>query len=125
MLNRPNYILIAFGTLFVALGTIGIFVPVLPTTPFLLLAAACYGRGSKRLYNWLITNQVFGEYIKNYREGKGIPLATKIYALVLLWASIGFSAIFIVDKLWIKMLLFGIAAGVTIHLIKVKTAEKG
>ncbi len=123
-MNRSNYLLIVLGSIFVAVGTIGIFVPVLPTTPFLLLAAACYGRGSSRLYNWLTNNRMFGEYIKNYRDGKGIPLHTKIYALTLLWLSIGFSALFFVKNLWIRILLFVIATCVTIHLLTIKTANK-
>jgi len=123
-LNKTNYLLIVLGSIFVVLGTIGVFVPVLPTTPFLLLAAACYGKGSKRLYNWLTNNRMFGKYIKNYREGKGIPLPTKIYALTLLWLSIGSSALFFIDNLWIRVLLLVIAICVTIHLITVKTASK-
>ena len=70
--------MITTGTFFVGLGIIGIFLPLLPTTPFLLLAAACYARSSKRFYNWLLNNKWFGNYIKNYRERKGIPLQIKI-----------------------------------------------
>lgn len=123
-MHRSNYFLIVLGSILVIIGTIGIFIPILPTTPFLLLAAACYGRGSKRLYDWLLNNRLFGEYIRNYLDGKGIPLATKLYALVLLWLSISCSAIFFVDNLWIKILLFVIAIGVTIHLLTIKTARK-
>lgn len=112
------------GTLFVVLGTVGIFVPVLPTTPFLLLAAACYGKGSHRLYNWLMQNRVLGEYIRNYREGKGIPLFTKIFTLILLYLSIGCSAIFFVKHLLVRILLLMVAIGVTIHLLSIKTIIK-
>jgi len=72
---------ILLGSLFVAIGTIGIFVPGLPTTVFLILAAACYIRSSERLYNWLIKNKTFGKYIKDFREGKGMPQRAKIIAL--------------------------------------------
>ena len=72
---------ILLGSLFVAIGTIGIFVPGLPTTVFLILAAACYVRSSERLYNWLIRNKRFGKYIKDFREGKGMPQRAKIIAL--------------------------------------------
>ena len=71
---------IALGSTFVGIGTIGIFVPGLPTTVFMLLAAACYVRSSDRLYNWLIRNKTFGKYIKDYREGKGMPMRAKIFA---------------------------------------------
>ena len=72
---------ILLGSLFVAIGTIGVFVPGLPTTVFLILAAACYVRSSERLYNWLIRNKRFGKYIKDFREGKGMPQRAKIIAL--------------------------------------------
>ena len=76
MENLKKNLLIAAGTLCVVLGVIGMFIPVLPTTPFLLLAAVCYGRSSKRFYHWLLTNRWFGEYIRNYREG-GDAIASK------------------------------------------------
>jgi len=66
--------LIVVGTISTALGILGIFVPILPTTPFLLLAAACYSRSSQRFYDWLLNNKYFGNYIRNYLEKKGIPL---------------------------------------------------
>ena len=67
-------ILIISGSFFFELGIIGIVIPLLPTTPFLLLAAACYSRSSKKFYNWLLNNKWFGPYITNYLDGKGIPL---------------------------------------------------
>ena len=69
-----RFLLIIAGTIFLVFGIIGIFLPILPTTPFLLLAAACYARSSKRFYNWLMNNKWFGNYIKNYNEGRGVPL---------------------------------------------------
>ena len=72
---------ISLGSILVGIGTIGIFVPGLPTTVFLILAAACYIRSSERLYNWLIRNKRFGKYIKDFREGKGMPQRAKIIAL--------------------------------------------
>jgi uncharacterized membrane protein YbaN (DUF454 family) len=119
-----NWILIAIGSLSVMLGVLGIFLPVLPTTPFLLLAAACYIRSSDRFYKWLIANKWLGTYIKNYREGHGIPKRTKIWVISLLWLSIGFSAIFVVPALIGKVTLVAIAAGVTYHLVRVKTLEE-
>ena len=124
-IKKPNLlvkcILISAGTFFLGLGIIGIFLPVLPTTPFLLLAAACYARSSKRFYSWLMNNKWFGAYIKNYKEGKGISLKFKIFTICLLWVTILFSAFFVVDITWIKILLIIIACGVTIHILTVKT----
>jgi uncharacterized protein len=117
---RKN-LLIGGGTLCVILAAVGIILPVLPTTPFLLLAAYFYARSSKKFYNWLLTNRWFGEYIRNYREGRGMPLNHKIISILLLWLTIIYAAWFVVDILWLKMILVGIAAGVTFHLVRVKT----
>lgn len=120
-----NTVFIIIGTISVCLGVIGIFVPVLPTTPFLLLAAACYTRGSKKLYERLINHPVLGEYIKNYREGRGIPLKAKIISISLLWLTIGFSVLFIIENLLLRILLIIIAICVTIHLVSIKTMGNG
>jgi uncharacterized protein len=105
----------------VILAAVGIILPILPTTPFLLLAAYLYARSSNRFYNWLLSNRWFGEYIRNYREGKGIPLIHKIISILLLWLTIVYSVWFVVSLLWVKLMLIGIAGGVTIHLVRVKT----
>lgn len=116
-------ILIIAGSIFVGLGILGIILPLLPTTPFLLLGAACYIRGSSKFYNWLINNKWLGGYIKYYREGKGIPKKTKIIAVSTLWISIGFSLVFIISLLLIRILLFLIACSVTYHILSKKTLE--
>lgn len=121
MENIKKILLITCGTLSVALGVLGMFFPVLPTTPFLLLAAFCYARSSERFYHWLITNPLFGEYIKNYREGKGMPLKQKIITLTFLWITMGYAVLFVVPLWWVKLILLGIAAGVTTHLVRLKT----
>lgn len=120
-LFRP--VLVIIGSVSVVLGFLGVFVPILPTTPFLLLGAACYIKTSKRLYNWLINNKLLGSYIKNYYEGRGIPLGTKIWVISLLWLSIGFSAIFVISKLLVRIILFLIAVCVTIHILSQKTLK--
>jgi len=79
--------LIVVGTISTALGILGIFVPILPTTPFLLLAAACYSRSLQRFYDWLLNNKYFGNYIRNYLEKEGIPLKVKVLTLAVLWAT--------------------------------------
>jgi uncharacterized membrane protein YbaN (DUF454 family) len=110
------------GSVSLAVGAIGIVLPVLPTTPLLLLALACYCRSSERMTRWVLTNKYFGSYIRRYKEGKGIPLKTKIIALVALWLTISYSAFFIVNNWWIvQLILFAIAIGVTIHLVKLPT----
>lgn len=111
----------AAGSVSLAVGAIGIVLPVLPTTPLLLLAVACYCRSSERMTNWLLTNKYFGKYIKNYREGKGIPLKTKIFAITVMWAAILYAAFFIIPLWIVQLILFIIAAAVTIHLVSVPT----
>ncbi|MBN2201407.1 YbaN family protein [bacterium] len=121
-MTRPvRMLLVAAGTACVGLGFIGMFLPVLPTTPFLLLAAACYARSSQRFYRWLMTNRWFGAILRNYREGRGLPLKQKITTLLLLWLTIGATAVFAVTSFWIRFFLLIVAVGVTIHLLKIKT----
>jgi uncharacterized membrane protein YbaN (DUF454 family) len=118
-------LLIAAGTICLALGAVGIFLPILPTTPFLLLAAACYLRSSERMHEWLLNNRWFGEYIKNYQAGRGIPLKTKIIAISVLWLAIVYSTIFVVNEILIaQIVLLTIAAGVSVHLIRLPTFKK-
>jgi uncharacterized membrane protein YbaN (DUF454 family) len=76
------------GVLAVVLGVLGIFLPLLPTTPFLLLASWCFARGSTRLHRWLLSHPWFGDYLRNFEAGRGIPLRAKIVATVLLWSSL-------------------------------------
>ena len=115
-----RWLLIGIGSIFVGLGVIGIFLPLLPTTPFLLAAAWCYARSSERYYKWLISNKWFGKYIKNYREGNGIPLRAKIAAISILWLTISLSIIFIVSNLYIRIIMISIAVTVTIYIISIK-----
>lgn len=117
-------ILIVTGTVSLVIGIVGIFIPLLPTTPFLLITAACYARSSDRFYNWLLCNKLLGNYIKNYREGKGIALNIKIITLSFLWATIIFSALFVVSNLIIRVILIVIAIGVTVHIASIKTMKK-
>jgi uncharacterized membrane protein YbaN (DUF454 family) len=119
-------LLLVAGTLFVVIGIIGIFVPILPTTPFLLLAAACYVRSSQRFYDWLLNNKYLGTYIRNYVQGKGMSLKAKAYTIILLWMAIGLSIWFVTENVIVRVILALIAIGVTLHLINTKTfREKG
>ena len=108
------------GTFFLSLGAVGIVMPLLPTTPFLLLAAACYLRGSARMYDWMSTNRYFGSYLRNYIEGKGIPPRVRIATIVLLWMVIGFSAAFMTDSIIVRIALLLVAFGVSIHILTLK-----
>jgi uncharacterized protein len=112
------------GTVSIGIGVIGIIVPVLPTTPFLLLAAICYMRGSQRLYNALLCNRFIGNYIRNYVEGKGMSLKMKIWTLSLLWIAIVCTAVLATDGLIIRIILTVVLIGVTIHILKVRTLKK-
>ena len=121
--NLSKWALITAGTFFLGLGIVGIFLPLLPTTPFLLLAAACYARSSKRFYNFLLNNKWFGNYIKNYRERKGIPLKIKILSISFLWIVIGYAVIFVVHILLGKIVIILIAVGVTMHILSIQTLK--
>lgn len=116
-------VLLLTGTISLGLGILGMVLPVLPTTPFLLLSAAAYARGSKRFYHWLMANKWFGPTILSYREGKGIPRKTKITAIAMLWTSILSSVIFFIDNVYLKGLLVVIAIAVTWHLLVIKTTQ--
>jgi uncharacterized protein len=118
-----RWLLIVVGLGSVGIGTVGIFVPLLPTTPFYLLAAACFFRSSDRLYRWLIGNKWCGPYIRNYREHRAIPRHAKILALVLLWGTIGHAVLALLDPLWLRILLVIVAVGVTIYLLRLKTLK--
>lgn len=115
-----RYVLLAVGWLSVVLGVIGIFVPVLPTTPFLLLAAACFVRSSRRFYLWLVNHRHLGPWIRDYLEGNGIPLKGKVYAIGLMWASIGLSC-YLVPLPWARAFMLTSAVLVTAYILRQKT----
>lgn len=115
-----RYALLAIGWLSVALGVLGIFLPVLPTTPFLLLAAACFMRSSKRFYLWLVNHRQLGPWIVDYLEGQGIPLKGKIYAIGLMWLSISLSC-YLVPLFWVRAFMLTSAVLVSLYILKQKT----
>lgn len=124
--QRPRvlrYVLLAIGWLSVALGVIGIFLPVLPTTPFLLLAAACFARSSPRFYQWLVQHPRLGPWICNYLDGNGIPLKGKVYAIGLMWLSIGFSC-YLVPSIWARSFMLTSAVLVSIYILRQKTLQR-
>lgn len=118
-----RYALLAIGWLSVALGVIGIFLPVLPTTPFLLLAAACFMRSSKRFYLWLVNHPQLGPWIVDYLEGQGIPLKGKVYAIGLMWLSISLSC-YLVPLFWARLFMLTSAVLVSLYILKQKTLAR-
>ena len=108
------------GSVALLLGILGIFLPLLPTTPFLLLASACYVRGSERMHQWLLQQPQLGPYIRNFEAGRGIPLRAKISALILMWGSLALS-MWIVPLAWVRLLLLLPGIGVTIYLCRLPT----
>ena len=101
---------VSLGTLFVLLGVAGAFLPVLPTTPFMLLAAGCYARASTSFYNWLLNNPAFGPTIIEWRRHRSLPWRVKLTAIVLMVATMGISVIFFVPwpELQAALALFGL-----------------
>ena len=116
-------LLVIGGTVCVALGVIGIFLPLMPTTVFLLMAAYCYARSSDRFYQKLVNHRILGIYIKSARGGRGMPRRAKIITLVLLWASIGVTMIWTAQTWWLRLVLFAIATGVTVHVARIRVFE--
>ena len=116
-----KYILAFLGTISLALGVVGIFLPLLPTTPFLLLAAALYFRSSERLYNWLLQHPHLGTYIRNFRENKAIPLRVKIVSVSLVWGTLLYCTLFIAQELWLRAFFLSLATAITIHILHYKT----
>jgi len=98
-------ILILIGSVFLGIGFIGIIVPGLPTTPFLLLAAGCYVRSSDRLYSWLLGHKLFGKYIYNFRETRSIPLRSKIISIIVMWIMIGLSVYIFIKIIPVKIIV--------------------
>ncbi len=115
-----RYALLTVGWLAVALGVVGIFLPVLPTTPFMLLAAACFVRSSERFYVWLVEHPRLGPWFRDYLEGNGIPLKGKAYTILTMWVSIGISC-WLVPLVWVRIAMLLSAALVTLYIVKQKT----
>lgn len=116
-------LLTIIGILAIVLGVIGIFLPLLPTTPFLLLAAACFARSSKRMHDWLMGHRLFGKFLRSYEEGRGIPARAKVVALVMMWSSLAF-AVWRYENMWLRVLLLAVGIGVSIYLWRLPTCSK-
>ena len=109
------------GLISLALGILGIFLPILPTTPFLLLSAALFMRSSDKLYRWLMNHPQLGPYVRNFREHKALPLRVKIISVTLLWGTLLWCAFGVAGHWALSLLFLSIATGVTIYLLHFKT----
>lgn len=120
---HKRLVLLGAGHFFLVLGLIGVFVPLLPTTPFLLLTSFCYARSSERWNQWLLNSRWLGPYLRDFQSGMGIPLRAKILTIVLLWASLSYGIfVAIPEGRWIPKVLMGmVGVGVTAHLLCLKT----
>jgi hypothetical protein len=112
------------GTCCVVLGVIGIFTPVLPTTPFLLLAAACYARASTRFYNWLLNNRVLGPSILEWRRHRSLPYRTKLIAIATMAATFTVSIVFFVRPAWLQLALAAFGAGLAAWLWRIPSRDR-
>ncbi len=121
---RVKIFLTIVGVISLGLAIAGVFLPLLPTTPLLLLSAWCFFRSSPRLYEWLLNHPRLGEYIRNFREYKAIPLRVKIVSVSLLWLTLGYCTIFIAQQWWLRCLLLGLAVAITWHILSFATLRK-
>ena len=120
-----RWMLIGCGWVFVLAGVVGIFLPLLPTVPFLLLAAICFGKSSQRFHAWLIEHNHLGPLIRDYLHGGWIPLRAKRLAIGMVWVSFPASALLFKDVRWLSILLIAIAAGITLYLLRLPTIPPG
>jgi len=111
------------GGVLVAIGAVGVILPLLPTTPFIIIAAVCFGKSSKRTKDWLSKNRYFGNYIENYENKRGMPIDVKRNSLIFLWISLIISAI-IINKLIMVVVFFIVGIGVSIHILLLKTKKE-
>lgn len=118
-----RYIFIVLGSISLALGIIGIFLPILPTTPFLLLSATLYFRSSPRLYQWLINQKHLGTYIRNFKEHRAIPLRAKIISVSMVWITLTYCSVFTTQMMWLRIAFIALAIGISLHILSYKTLK--
>lgn len=115
--------LITVGGVSLILGSLGVVIPLLPTTPFLLLSLACFSKSSTRLYNFIMNNKYLAPYVKDYMEGRGIPKHVKIKAIAAKWFGMGFVIIVVVDDIILRIMLLTIASLVSVYIYTRETPE--
>lgn len=123
-MNLKKIILIILGTISLVVGIIGIVVPGLPTTTFLLIASACYVRSSEKLYSWLINHKIYGKFIKDYQQHKAITKNQKMISIVSMWLMISISILFFIDISWVKIVLLLCGITGTIIVLSIRTLSK-
>ena len=121
--NFLRWILICIGWLSVTGGVVGLFLPLVPTIPFLLLAVACFSRSSERFHTWLTQHNHLGPLLRDYLSGAGVPLRIKATAICMIWISFPASVFLVVKILWLQILLMAIAISVTLYLVSLPTAN--
>lgn len=119
-----RYSLLSVGLLATGLGIVGIFVPLLPTTPFLLLAAACFARSSERFHTWLIEHNHLGPLVRGFLDGSGIPRRARRTAIALIWLTLPPAALLLVPHLWLKLALILLAVAISAYLLRLPTREE-
>jgi hypothetical protein len=112
------------GTISLLIGLIGIILPVIPTTPFILFSAWCYYRGSERFHDWLVNHPYLGPIVEEYGNGEGMTKESKIKAIILTWTAVLMTAVFILQSLLMRAIIIVIAVIGTIVLIRIKTRKK-
>lgn len=118
-----KYFYLISGFILVVIGVIGIFLPLLPTTIFLILASICFLKSSPKASEWLRNHKILGGYIDNYQNNTGLTRNANITNIITLWTSISLSAFLLTEELYIRIILLAIAIGVTIHLAMIKTKK--
>ena len=124
MNSAKRAVLVVAGSLCLGLAVLGLFLPLLPTTPFLLLASACYVRSSERLHGWLMGNRLLGGYIRNFKERRGIPLRAKVTTVALIWLPLAYS-VYRLDTLWLEVLLVLMGLTWSVIIFRMKTLKGG
>lgn len=122
-LKLRNIFLISVGWISIVVGVIGIVLPLLPTTPFILLAAACFAKSSPRFHHWLVTHKFFGPIIENFKSGQGIPKNTKLKIIVFIWLALGIS-MFALQNIWVIVVLSFLGLFGTIHILRMPTLQE-
>ncbi|MCU0768519.1 MAG: YbaN family protein [Burkholderiaceae bacterium] len=112
------------GSLALALGVLGIFLPLLPTTPFVLLAAACYARGSRRFHAWLLAQRTFGPIVHEWEQHRSIPYRTKLTAIALMSLTLAISIVFFVQPRWLQAALAALGLGLAVWMYRLPSRDR-
>ncbi len=123
MKQIKRFVLMGGGFLFVVLGLIGFFLPVMPSIPFFILASVCFSKSSKKFHDLLMNNKWVGPQIRDYHQNNGIKMSTKVFLIALQWSGIAFTSIFFVHNLLGRILMLCIAIGATLYILSLKTTK--